>query len=120
MEKIQPIPTYIKKIATTADKCLQLTVVTQEVSAEIKAYLFECHDTYGHMIYFKNVPKIEDIEVPEGNAPEFGKKEKTPAQRLRGTLFVYWDQKGRPGEDFELFYRNKMDDIIEHFKGKLT
>lgn len=116
---MKAIPSYIKKITTLKDKSLQLTVETQEVDSETKTYLFDLHDSYGFMLYFKNAPNPEEVEIPEGNAPTFGEKEKSPAQRMRNVLFVWWKQQGEQG-DFEVFYRQQMEKMIDHFKGKLT
>lgn len=44
---------------------------------------------------------------------------KSPSQRLRSVMFIWWEQQGRPGEDFEQFYRMKMERVIESVKGKL-
>ena len=113
---ITPIPSYIKKITTLKDKSLQLVVETQDLTPETKTYLFEMHDSYGWMIYFKNAPKLEDIQVPEGNAPE-NKEGKSPAQRLHAVLFVLWKQSGGQG-DFDFFYKQEMEKIIDGVKEK--
>ena len=46
--------------------------------------------------------------------------EKSPSKRLRNILYRYWEQDKKGYEDFELFYRNEMNTISEHFKNKLT
>ena len=44
---------------------------------------------------------------------------KSPSQRLRAVLFVYWKEvKGGQG-DFESFYRAQVERIIEQYKDKL-
>lgn len=59
----------------------------------------------------------QDVEaIPE---PERIEDSKSPASRLRGTLWVWWDQKGRTG-DFESFYRVHMDRLVNQIKEKLT
>lgn len=45
--------------------------------------------------------------------------EKTASQRLRAVLYIFWEQ-NKPTEDFEVFYQQKMDEIITHFKTKLV
>jgi len=40
---------------------------------------------------------------------------KTPSQRLRGVLFIWWKQSGEQGQ-FEDFYRNKMEEFINYIK----
>lgn len=44
---------------------------------------------------------------------------KTPSQRLRGVLYVLWEQTGKSG-DFETFYRQKMEGLINLIKNKLS
>lgn len=43
---------------------------------------------------------------------------KTPAQRLRAALFVWWEQQKR-SDDFEVFYRMNMEKLIDLIKSKL-
>lgn len=43
---------------------------------------------------------------------------KTPSQRLRASIFIWWDQLNRP-DDFENFYKMKMEKLIDIIKGKL-
>ncbi len=44
---------------------------------------------------------------------------KTPSQRLRAAMFIWWEQMGKPNDDFEIFYRMKMEKIIETVKSRL-
>jgi hypothetical protein len=57
------------------------------------------------------------VNLPEIK-PEF-KNEKSPAQRLKSILFVYWNQNGSKG-DFEDFYKDYIEKIIESIKEKLN
>lgn len=43
---------------------------------------------------------------------------KTPSQRLRGVLYVYWESQGAKG-DFDDFYKKYLNSIIESIKAKL-
>ena len=45
---------------------------------------------------------------------------KSPSSRLRSVIFIWWDQSGRPQEDFEVFYRMKIEAIINMIKEKLN
>ena len=47
------------------------------------------------------------------------KGSKSPAQRLRGCLWVLWDKEGRKG-DFEAFYCQKMENSINALKEQLN
>lgn len=44
--------------------------------------------------------------------------EKSPSQRLRGVLFRLHEQDSE-GMEWEVYYRVKMEKIIDHLKGKL-
>ncbi len=43
---------------------------------------------------------------------------KTPSQRLRNVLYVLWEQSTQEKE-FKEFYKDKLEEIINHFKSKL-
>jgi len=45
--------------------------------------------------------------------------EKTPGQRMRAVIFLLWKQENE-AIDFEVFYRAKMNGLIEHLKLKLN
>jgi hypothetical protein len=111
------IPATVSKVTTMADKCLRLVVDTQEITdAEIKRDVFETHDALGYFFFQENpiteIPKnLPPVEMEEG--------EKTPGQRLRGVLFVYWEQK-KVKESFEVFYRAEIEKLISRIKEKLN
>ena len=44
---------------------------------------------------------------------------KTKSQRLRGVLYVLWGNGCTKDDDFNTFYANEMNKIIEHYKNKL-
>lgn len=115
---MKAVPSYIKKVTTLKDKSLQLTVETQELDPETSTDIFRLFDKYGWFFFFENLPDPEKVEIPEGNAPEG--ETKTHGQRLRAVLFVWWEQQGKPGGDFEFFYRQQMEKLIDHIKQKLT
>ena len=54
---------------------------------------------------------------------QFEENEKTPGQRLRGVIFVWWDQTGgKDREDkksFDQFYRETMEKLINWAKDHL-
>jgi hypothetical protein len=44
---------------------------------------------------------------------------KTQSQRLRGVLYKVWEQ-GTQDLDFKTYYKQKTEEIIQHYKNKLT
>ena len=45
--------------------------------------------------------------------------EKTPGQRMKAVLFLLWKQQNE-AIDFDVFYKQKMNGLIEHLKLKLN
>lgn len=60
----------------------------------------------------------EKIIIEDRNAPDTPKK--SPSQRLRAVLWLWWDQEtGGTEEDFDDFYQLEMEKLILHYKNKL-
>ena len=119
-----PIPAQISQVKTMA-RSVRITFDTQEtLTPDQKAELFDMNEKLGYLFFFDQPQaKIDTAELPP-IALEEG--EKSPSQRLRNTLFVYWDQKVRGATnspyaiDFELYYRQQRDRIISQVKERLT
>lgn len=87
----------------------------QEISDDKTMYLLNAgrRDELGWLLWAPNEVQVEDI--PKEQAEE---NQKTSGQRLRATIFVWWQQQGGQG-DFEVFYREKMEKLIDMVKSKL-
>lgn len=114
-----PIPAYVRGVKTLVDGGRVIDFETPELSAEASTYIFSLHRKNGFLIFMENAVKAEDIDLPE-SAPEF-RNDKTPSQRLRGVLYRVWEQmpQGKP-KTFDEFYKQKMEELISHFKEKLS
>lgn len=99
--------------STRADGSLALRFSTPELKPEEKTVFFELINQNLKVL-------VEPWEVPPSEMVKIAEKldGKTPGQRLRGVLFILWQQKNKPGE-FEEFYRRNMEKLIEFVKGKL-
>ena len=113
--KIVTFRAEIQKIETR-NTWSRIVVDLQELSPEEMAVVFSLRNKDVN-VAIQELPftevKFKDIEEPETDA------KKTPSQRLRSVLYVEWEQKGSK-ESFEIYYMNRMDQIIEHLKSKLT
>lgn len=106
------LKTIITSIRSKSDHSLGLSITTPELTVEERAEFMnlqsvEC-DTLFNPLTNTEPPKEIKSEVSQ----------KTQGQRLRGVLFIYFSQLGSHG-DFETFYREKMEDIINSIKDKL-
>ena len=110
------VPATISKIMTMGDRSLRLQVdVDRELNATENGLVFSLYNKSGWFVFKESEIKDEDIEVPE-YVKEF-KTDKSPSQRLRAVIYLAWE-KEKVGM-FDDYYKRKMEQIIEHFKGKL-
>lgn len=107
-------PAILTRIAYLKDGGLSLGFATNELSIEDKVIASEFHQKYGYLLFKPN--SFTEEEVPEVDATD---ESKSPSQRLRGALFVYWKNKPAPKSDFETFYRKQMEKIIDRVKACL-
>lgn len=108
------VPAILTRIGYLKDKGLSLGFSTNELTDEEKVLISKAHQSFGWLLFSENTLKEE--EVPKEDA-EFGRK--TQSERIRGTLYRYWQKLGSKG-DSETFYRQETEKIIEHYKSKLN
>lgn len=111
------VPSYITRLATTADKGIRVTIETQEISPDEQSALFALKDEFGWFVFVPQATKPEEVETPPELPTE--KDEKTPSQRLRSRLFVYYKEKNNTADGFQIWYNNELDRIGNHYLDKL-
>lgn len=112
---------YIKKVETTDDGGLILKVATQELPEEDEAKILKLRKHFCWMAIKTSDDGIiteEELDIPE-TTQEF-KTDKTPSQRLRNVMYVFWSQNNSTKEDFETFYKRNMEKIINKIKEELS
>ncbi len=100
-------------VTSRVDGGVAFRVITPELTLDQRATLLGLHG--------KNVRcMLEPIDVPVSGLEvvETEKDAKTPCQRLRAVLYIWWVQEGKK-EVFEVFYAAKMEKMIEWVKAKL-
>ena len=112
------IPATIQKVETMA-RYARIIVDTQEnLTVDQLSELFAQHEKVGWFFFLaKPEVKITSEMLPEIRLEE---GEKSPSQRMRAVLYVYWQQKTDQSQHFELFYRHWMERTIDAIKEKLT
>ena len=97
------------------DKSLTLKLETREMTSEEIGLIsnlanMECWVGMSDLL-------ISKLDVPD-EVPEF-KGEKTPSERLRNVLYIYWKEVNKGQGSFETFRNNYMEKIISSIKEKL-
>jgi len=112
------VPSHIGKIETMEDKGLKLSVYTQELDPTDEANLFRLKQKLGWFIFSEAKIEPEDlVDLPEIKG-EF-KSDKTPSQRLRAVLYVFWQQSGSKG-NYDDFYKDYIEKVITKIKEQIN
>lgn len=113
MTKIFQVPAILTGFSTSKDGGASVRFSTNELSDEDFLIMKQFQGQFGWLLFQEN--PFSESDIPKESAED---KTKTPSKRLRASLFVLWNQTGATG-DFEVFYREKMEKIIDHVKSKL-
>jgi hypothetical protein len=110
-------PAILEGFKMNKDKSLAIKLETREMSS----------GEVGEISKFANIEcwvgisevAIKELDVPE-EIMEF-KGEKSLSERLRNTLYVYWDkvEKNKKSNPFESFRKIKMEQFINTVKEKI-
>lgn len=115
------LPAILEGVTTRKDKTLRLTFGTQELPATEAGKLLALNNAF----CFLSI-KPEDFTTTEKEMMEQIKADtltntgKTPSQRLRSTLYVLFTQNNEGFTKFDAFYAHKMEQMIDHYKSKLS
>lgn len=115
------IPCQIEGISTRRDKTLKVIIGTQEMQPDKMAQLIaQWSDGYGIMAFKKE--EFIDEERKALEAIQLDKEEmggKTPAQRLRGTLYRLYEANNSGYNTFASFYESRMEQMINTVKRRI-
>ena len=109
------VASNVSKITTMGDHALRLQVdVSKELTAEENAMVFSLYNKMGFFIFKEAEILEEDLADVPAYVKEF-KDDKSPSQILRNVLYRVWEKKNE-GKTSNMFYADKMEEIINHFK----
>ena len=100
-------------IRSKVDHSLGLTLSTPELSTEERSEFMNLQGINCQALFepLDSVPSgVYEVKKETG--------QKTQGQRIRAVLFILWKNSGSK-EDFEVYYKNQTEKIIEHLKGKI-
>jgi hypothetical protein len=112
------LPVILENYRPRKDGSVGLSFSTQELTIDKVVEVHSLLNSYG-ILHFKAGEKMtaEDIALVDNVDMDLNNG-KSQSQRLRGVLFILWEQSGSVG-DFKEFYRVHTEKIITHYKSKL-
>lgn len=105
----------IAGLMSKKDGSIKITLETRELPATTAAQLFGYRNREAWCVIAPSEAK--EVVIPD-EKPDPALGSKTPAQRLRNVLYVFWEQRGSKG-NFDDFYKTQMEKLIEQVKEKL-
>lgn len=111
------LPAIISPPSIRKDGSIKLSFESRELTAEEYMMVMGFRNTEGWLCYSPNEDDVADI--PEERAEI---DEKTPSERLRNVLFVWYKQQTDAQKfvgSFDTFKREKIEKIIDSIKSKL-
>lgn len=119
----------IDNIRTLADNTVRVSLGTPELSPEIVGSMYGMLKQPGYVVISTMPISQKQLDAVETATIDREFENKTPSQRLRNVLYVLWEQQ-QPKEtspegvtsyvDFDLFYKRKMNELINFIKNKLS
>lgn len=113
MKGIELLNAEIGTVSSRADGSVAFRVITGELRPSEAGAVLAFHGKACKVTVLPHEGAPEEVVVVDSEITR-----KTPGQRLRAVLFLYWKNEGENGR-FEDFYAVKMEALIEHVKSKL-
>ena len=110
------LPALINPPRLRKDGSASIAFETRELTAEEIFTIMSLRHTEGWLLFS---PNEDDMEVPD-EKPQV--EAKSPSERLRNVMYVWYKQQTEDGKYvglFETFRNEKMEILIEHIKSKL-
>ena len=114
------IPAILEGYRSLKDKTLKITFETNEPTPEQFMGIGTSVQQFGYLAFKIEPFKEREKEAIESLESSYEDKTKTHSQRLRAVFYRCWEQDKEGYQDFDSYYKYRMEEIISHFKAKLN
>ena len=120
MSELLQLPATLTKISTMSNGAIRIVADSQEgVAPTVIAEVMKNFEKLGWLCFLvEQIIKPEDVK----DLPEIKEEgdEKTPSQRLRSRLYVYYKETHTETDGFNEWYAKTLDGIGQKFLDKLN
>ena len=113
------LPAILSSYRPRTDGSWSVTLSTNILRADEKVIIDRMHQQLCCVLIKDSDILNDELEAFDSIEMDLIDAKITPSQRFRNILFRLWEQENKQGE-FKEFYKIKMDQLCEHFKGKLN
>ena len=109
----------IEAVSTRKDRTYKIVLGSQELTPKDAAELFQLNNTLAYCyISPRQIQTDLMVEIDKASV-DMVETIKSPSKRMKAVLYLIWQKDNGGYDDFELFYRNRMERMIEQLKSKL-
>ena len=113
------IPAILEGYRSLKDKTFHVAFGTNELTPEQIGELHGALQNFGYLA-FKSEPFLKDeVDLIDGLEVDYEDLSKRPSQRMRAVLYRLWEKDNMAYSDFNLYYKFRMEKIINHLKKQL-
>ena len=113
------IPGQLESYRSLKDRTVKLSFETSEPTPEQMAAIQASLMKAGFIAFQGDAFTTEQKDLLKDTKAEYSDNGKTPSQRLRSVIFIWWKEDPQGYEVFNDFYIRYMEKFITHIKGKL-
>ena len=107
------LPAQIEGLTSRKDKTIKVTFGTQELSPNDAAQVFQLNQKFCYIAIKEETFQSDELDNIDSIKTDL-ESNKTPSQRLRGILYINYQQNNEGYKDFMTYYISKMDNIRLH------
>lgn len=112
------IAAVVDKITTLKDNSVKITLDTQELTPARAGELFTLRNSLATV--YISPAEITSREMAQVDAIEPEMPGKSPSQRMRNVMFLLWKQDHEGYNEFDSYYKAKMEKFIEELKNNIV
>lgn len=113
------IPGQLESYRSLKDRSVKLSIETAEPTPDQMSAIQSNLMKTGFIAFSADMFTTEQKEILKTAKVDYNDSGKTPSQRLRSVLFVWWKEDAQGYEYFDDFYSRYIEKFIQHVKGKL-
>lgn len=108
----------LEGISTLKDGTIKLTFETQELKPSDVGILFSYRKSIGYLAFKPETFEEDQIKMIESLKVDEFESGKSDSKRMRNVLFRLWQIDKCGYDDFNLYYKYRMNDLIEMLKSE--
>jgi hypothetical protein len=113
------LPAILESYRSLKDRTIKVIFDCNELTPEQMVGVAQSLQQFGYLAFKTEMFKQREKEAIEGLESSYEDKTKTHSQRLRAVFYRCWEQDQEGYQDFDSYYKYRMEEIINHFKAKL-